>query len=272
MNTMAHPIFSSGIDAANSTDGHNSSKIDTFEANNHGAETTMHCGSTCERMYTLPLSQGFALSTMNVAELADQCVNEINHYQTGVLLSERYYEELLFRAILQGDQDAWKAVEQCLNETVRGWLNRHPKRVEACRLNSEEIYIAQAFVRFHQAAVLQQVEFCKLPSALQYLRVCLNSALLDALRASSRPLETLLSKRKPYYSVMPTRGSEVWQILEKMLLDNREQRLAYLLFHCGLRPKDIVQTFPEEFYDVHEISLLRRTIIERLLNHVDQRM
>jgi len=272
MSTMTHPIFSPGSDRANSSDGHNSSKLDAVQANNHGAETTMPGGSTGERMYALPLSQGFALSTMSIAELADQCINEINHYHRGVLLSDRYCAELFFSAILQGDQDAWKAVQQCLSETVRGWLNVHPKREAACRLDSEEKYITQAFARFHQAAVLQQVEFSRLPSTLQYLRVSLNSALLDALRASSRPLATLLQKLEPCNSVKSTTESEVWEMLEKMPLDNREQRLAYLLFNCGLRPKDIVHTFPEEFNDEREISLLRCTIIERLLDYVDQHM
>jgi hypothetical protein len=266
MSTMTHPIFSPGSDAANS------SKLDAVQANNHGAETTMPGGFTGEQVYALPLTQGFALSTMSIAELADQCMNEINHYQTGVLLSERYSAELLFRAILQGDQDAWKAVQQCLSETVRGWLDRHPKREAACRLDSEETYITQAFARFHLAAVQQQVEFSRLPSALQYLRVSLNGVLLDALRASSRPLATLLPKLEPCNSVKSTTECEVWKMLAEMPLDNREQRLAYLLFHCGLRPKDIVHTFPEKFYDVHEISLLRCTIIQRLLDPVDQHM
>ncbi|HEX6109744.1 MAG TPA: hypothetical protein VFZ02_10075 [Ktedonobacteraceae bacterium] len=267
---MTHSIFSPDSDAANSSDGHNSSKLDYVQTNNHGTEITMPDGSTNERMYALPLSQGFALSTMSIAELADQCMNEINHYHRGVFLSERYFAELLFRAILQGDLDAWKTVQLCLSETVRGWLDGHPKREEACRLDSEENYITQAFARFHQAAVLQQVEYSRLPSAFQYLRVSLNSALLDALRASSRPLATLLPKRKLCNSDMSTTGSEVWEMLEKMPLDNREQRLAFLLFNCGLRPKDIVHTFPEESYNVHEISLLRCTIIERLLDQVDQ--
>jgi len=272
MSTMTHPIISPGSDGANSSDGHNSSKLDAVQANNHGAKTTMPGGSTCERMYALPLSQGFALSNMSIAELAAQCMNEINLYHRGVLLSDSYYAELLFRAILQGDQDAWKAMQQCLSETVRGWLDRHPKREAACRLDSEEKYIAQTFARFHQAAVLQQVEFSRLPSAIQYLRVSLNSALLDKLRASSGPLAILLPKLTPCNSVMSTTGSEVWEMLKKMPLDNREQRLAYLLFNCGLRPKDIVHTFPKEFYDVHEISLLRCTIIGRLLDLVDQHM
>jgi hypothetical protein len=272
MSTMTHSLFSSDGDAANSSDGHNSSKLDVVQTDTHGTEIPMTGGSTGDRNYALPLSEGFAPSTMSIGDLADQCMNEINRYHTGVLLSERYSAELLFRAILQGDQDAWKAVQQCFSETVRGWLNRHPNREAACRLESEETLITQAFARFHQAAVLQQVAFDRLPSVLQYLRVYLNSTLLDALRTSSRSQVTLLPKRKPCNSMMSTTGSEVWEMLEKMLLDNRERRLAYLLFHCGLRPKDIVHSFQEELYDVHEISLLRCAIIERLLEHVDQHL
>jgi hypothetical protein len=269
MSTMPHPLCSPDSDGANSSDGHRSFKLDAVQANNHGVETTMHGGSTGEYVYALPLSQGFAPSTMSIAELADQCMNEINHYHSGVLLSERYCAELLIRAILQRDQDAWKAVQQCLCETVRGWLNRHPKREAACRLDSEDKYIAQAFARFHQAAVLQKIEFSRLSSVLQYLRVSLNSVLLDTLRASSRPLVTLIPKRKPCNSDMSTEESEVWEVLERVLLDIREKRLAFLLFNCGLRPKDIVRTFPEEFHDAREISLLQSTIIGRLLDLVD---
>lgn len=122
MSTMTHSLFSPDSDAANSSDGHNSSKLDVVQTNTHGAEITTAGGSTGDRSYALPQSEGFALSTMSIGELADQCMNEINHYQRGVLFSERYYGELLFRAILQGDQGAWKAVQQCLAETMRGWL------------------------------------------------------------------------------------------------------------------------------------------------------
>ena len=37
-----------------------------------------------------------------------------------------------------------------------GWLRRHPKRDIACRLDSEENYVAQTFERFWQATTLTQ--------------------------------------------------------------------------------------------------------------------
>lgn len=266
---MTHPIFSPDSDAASTSDGHNTSTLNTVLANIHYVETFMNGKSIDEQEHALPQTQGFAPRSMCITELADKCMQEINNYHSGEHLGERYFKELLIRAILQKDQDACKAMHQCLDETVRGWLVHHPNREAACRLDSEENYITLAFARFHQAAIQQQVEL-RLPSALQYLRVSLNSALLDALRTSSMPKATLLPERKSSNPIMSTTRSEFWEMLEKMPLDYREQRLANLLFNCGLGPKDIVNTFPEEFNDVREISLLRCTIIKRLINDVDQ--
>lgn len=57
---------------------------------------------------------------------------------------------------------------------------------------------------------------------------------------------------------------EVWQMLHTLLPDTREQRLAYLLYNCGLRPREIVQLCPQEWSDVQEIYRLRCSIIEHM--------
>ena len=67
-----------------------------------------------------------------------------------------------------------------------------------------------------------------------------------------------------------TDRSEVWEVLQTMLSDEREKRLAYLLFHCGLKPREIVRFCPQEFSDIQEIYRMRRSIMERLLRNADQ--
>ncbi|HEY6409305.1 MAG TPA: hypothetical protein VIY29_17735 [Ktedonobacteraceae bacterium] len=49
----------------------------------------------------------------------------------------------------------------------------------------------------------------------------------------------------------------------------RQQRAAYLLFYCQLKPGEIVHFRPQEFSDVREIYNLRRKIVERLLRNSD---
>lgn len=66
-----------------------------------------------------------------------------------------------------------------------------------------------------------------------------------------------------------TDSSEAWGVLKTILPNVREQRLAYLLFNCGLKPREIVRCCPQEFSDASEIYRLRRTIMERLLRNAD---
>jgi hypothetical protein len=172
---------------------------------------------------------------------------------------------------MQGDREARKWVQQCFGGIVRGWLRHHPQREVACRIESEDHYVAQAFEHFWQTTAFnQRVEFSTLVAALQYLCASLNGAILDTLRAYAR--QSKISRPVPgelHVEDVPSR-SAAWDILKTLLSNPREVRLAYLLFHCGMGPKEIVHVCPQEFDDVREVCGLRHTILERLLCHSDQ--
>lgn len=211
---------------------------------------------------------------LSIESLTAQCSREIDNYCKGEPWTDEYGLELLRRAIVQGDQEAWAGVQHCFNGLVRRWLRRHPKREVACRLESEENYVAQTFERFWQATALtRHVEFITLAAALQYLRASLNGVILDTLRAYARPREVTLPEPgeagEPYMEDVND-SSELWEIIQTMLPDEREQRLAYLLFHCGLKSREIMRFCPQEWGDVREIYRLRRSIMERLLRNADQ--
>ena len=67
-----------------------------------------------------------------------------------------------------------------------------------------------------------------------------------------------------------TNKSDVWEVLQMMLSDEREKRLAFLLFHGGLKPGEIIRFCPQEWDDVREIYRLRRNIMRLLLHNADQ--
>src|SRR5215469_1566648 len=174
--------------------------------------------------------------------LANQCLKELGDYQRGEPCDERYGLELLRRATLEGDPEAWEWVQHCFSDLVRGWLRRHPSRMAALRFESEENYVAFTFGRFWQATTFtQKVEFKSLAAALQYLRTSLHSAILDTSRAYSRPKEVPLPEPgepgEPFREDQAT-SLEAWEILQAMLPDRRERRLAYLLYHCNLKPRE----------------------------------
>ena len=208
---------------------------------------------------------------MSLPLLAAQCLRELDHYRRGEPYTEAYGLELLRRATIQDNQEAWAWVQHCFGEMVRGWLRHHPQRQVAYRLESEENYVAQAFERFWQATAFnQRVEFSTLAAALQYLRASLNGAILDMLRAYVRPREVSLPEPgEPGEPLVENsiENNEIWDITHMILSNPREQRLIYLLFYCGLKPRKIVRFCPQEWSTVQEIYRLRSTIMVRLLRN-----
>ncbi len=180
--------------------------------------------------------------------------------------------ELLRRAIAHGDQEAWAVFQQCLEEAVLTWLHEHPSREAACRGLCEKDLVVQAFERFWQAAGQAQMAFETLAGVLVYLRASLHGAILDILRTLSRPKE--VSRLVPGLVGEPRMedqidNNEIWEALQTLLPSARERRLIYLLYHCGLHPKEILHFYPQEWSDFQEIYRLRRNIVERLLHHAD---
>ncbi|HJT56599.1 MAG TPA: hypothetical protein VJ761_08890 [Ktedonobacteraceae bacterium] len=215
-----------------------------------------------------------ALATMSILELTEHCQREIGIYRKGMPCNEQYIVELLRRATVQHDAEAWLSLQQCLGEIALSWIHGHVYRDAAYRYDTIENYAAQAFERFWMAtAYNQRLEFSSLSAALKYLYISLNSVILDTMRAYSRPRELPLpepgSQAEPAIEDSIDSG-ELWQILRNLFPDRREQRLIHLFFYCGLKPREIVRYCPREFSDVREVYSLRRNIYDQLLRNAHQ--
>ena len=230
--------------------------------------------SFTERLSPVAMRRETPCSALSIPQLASQCMKEVDNYHRGEPYTDVYGIELLHRATVLGDPEAWAWIQHCFSGLVLSWLRRHPYRETACSFENEENYVAQTFERFWQATTLtQKVAFDTLAAALRYLRLSLNGAILNSLRANARLREVPLPEPgepgEPYIEDV-TYTNEVWENIQSMLPDRREQRLAYLLFYCGLKAREIVRYLPQEWSDVHEIYRLRRSITQRLLRNADQ--
>jgi hypothetical protein len=172
--------------------------------------------------------------------------------------------ELLRYASTYDDLESWTAFQQSLEETILTWLHEHPGREAACRLQSERHFVALAFERFWQTVVRRQVACETLAEVLVYLRASLNGAILEALRVSSRP--RAVSERMSAERDLQghPQSLDIWGWFQARPSSEREGRLAYLLYHCGLEPSEIVRYCPQEWSDVREVARLRRIILKRL--------
>ena len=171
--------------------------------------------------------------------------------------------ELLRQASTYGDLQAWTAFQHSLEETVLTWLHEHPGKEAACHLQSEQYFVALAFERLLHATVKGQVACETLSEVLVFLRVSLNGAILETRRVFSQP-----GVDSNLWLVGHDRleGNAIWNRLLSRLPNLREQHLAYLLYHCGLEPAEIVLYWPQEWSDAQEVARLRRSILARLMH------
>ena len=221
-------------------------------------------------------SYKFVLSTLGLISLERRALKEIENYRRGKPSNDQYSLEIFRRAMIDRDDLAWDLMQRCFSPFVRSWLRNHPKRDIAMRFESEENYVAETFKRFWLATRHNPaLEFRTLAAALQYLKASLNGAIIDTLRAYSRQKESPLPEPGGLYPEEVAKnnadeGLELWEIIKGLLPGRRELRLAFLLFHDGLKPREIVRYCPQEFSNVQEVYRLQRNIMDRLRRKLDQ--
>lgn len=214
-----------------------------------------------------------ALSQMPLKTLAALGINELQQRRYKAAFDERYCLEIFRRALVEQTDEAWSVLQQCFSETIRVWIRNHPCSDVAILRDSEENYIAQTFSRFWFAVRDQHLEFATLYAALSYLRATLNGIIIDTLRSHFRSREVPFPE--PGCSQEPMiedtlDGQSIWNSIQSLLPNERERRLAYLLYYCGLKPREIVIRCPGEFDDVKEIYRLSHNIVERLRRNRDR--
>lgn len=171
---------------------------------------------------------------------------------------DRYIVSMFHRALAERDVCAWECVQQALRETMLGWLRSYPTTITAC-INSEDAFVVQAFARLWTITEHQPLEDSS--AVFKYLQASLRAVLIDAERASqSTPLVNGGASNDRRRS---------WKAMCSLCINEREQRLAYLLYHCALTPLDIVRLCPREFSDVQEVKHLRQVILQRCLRDTD---
>jgi len=182
--------------------------------------------------------------------------------------------ELFQRALSQRDDDAWSLLVERYQNLVLAWVRNHARHDLAYRYHNPEYYVALAFERFWQATARNQsLNFTSLEAALSYLKASLNGAILDTLRTYTRPEVPLPEPGCLYPLELACEDTpyeyDLWDTIKNLIPTSRERRVAYLLFHCGLKPREIVQFCADEFPEVREVHRLRRNVVERLLRQAD---
>jgi len=213
------------------------------------------------------------LCEMTLTALTECCIREMSRYRRKEPCDDSYCLEIFRRAVQLRDNDAWIVLQRQFSDNVRLWLGGHSHRELALRYEAEQTYVDDAFRRFWQAVSDQSLTFSTVASALSYLRLCLHCAIMDTLRAFARAnVERMPDYGHPDEPQVEDsyHENELWETIKSILPGEREQRVAYLHFHCNLKPREIIRYCPGEFQCEEEIYRLKRNIMERILRNADK--
>ena len=225
------------------------------------------------------------IQLMTVADLAQRCAQETILYFKDRIHDTRYCFELFRRAICDHDDPAWKAIIIQYKPSVARWVNRwadkHPDFPLA--REEEEDFIDEAFIRFWSHFTPDKFSRSDgLDGILKYLKMCVNSAILDIWRKMRhRQFDQVLEGENEGETSDPSEDSptpeetlqadEIWKLIKVRLKDEKERIVVYASFFLGLSPREILTEYPGMFRDIEEIYQCKANVLARLGRDPDLR-
>jgi len=225
------------------------------------------------------MSHRAELESFPLSGIAQRCAHETDRFFRRQVYDPWFCFELFRRAIVEGCQRAWECVYAQYRAQVASWVKQH----SAYPSSGEEVpyLVNRTFEKMWAALTPDKfAHFPTLPSVLRYMQMCVNSILLDLVRAAGRAgiapeiervdwvgettspaLETLVLDR--------VQAQSLWQEVSTRLKDEKERRVMYGLYVLGLKPRDLYAQYPDLFRDAAEVYRVRENVIARLRRDVE---
>lgn len=209
---------------------------------------------------------------LSLAQLSERCAEQTTLFFQQVEHDTRFCFELFRRALCEQDQAAWSLLVDQYRVLVRGWIRRHPSFPESGE--NDAFFLNRAFERLWSS--IDEAKFKRfddLRAVLRYLQMCINSVIIDHHRATRAvAMQTELSERDSalsnpsieLWALDRVERSRLWSYVQGTAKDRKELVCIHASFVLGLKPKQIMENFAEEFADVNEIYLVKQNVLARL--------
>ena len=224
------------------------------------------------------MSYEMNLQSMPLDDLAQKCAQETIHYFKARIHDTSYCFELFRRAVTERSELAWNAIIVQYKPLVARWVNRQADKHPDFPLAREEEqdFVDEAFIRFWHYFTSEKFHNSKgLDGILKYLKMCVNSAVLDILRKvqhvqfEQKPEDDEEDDETSHGETGTTpedglQNDEVWNAIKTRLKDEKERTVIYASFFLALSPRDILAEFPGVFRNIEEIYQCKANVLARL--------
>lgn len=190
-----------------------------------------------------------------------------------------YCFELFCRAFDQGDNAAWEIIQELYQRLMHHWLQTAVS--DPLPANEAGELVQAALCRFwrllkqHPEPVRQR--FPHAGALLCYLRRCVQTAAIDHQR--QRQKRQLLQERLCKFATQDVVNQiEAWEPIDEKQLqlqaigqyiaqkvhDPHEKQLLYLSYTLGLKAREIVAHYPQQFASVKEVKRVKERVLKRM--------
>jgi DNA-directed RNA polymerase specialized sigma24 family protein len=214
------------------------------------------------------------LHSLSLSSIAHRCTNETERYFARQGNDPRYCFELFRRAILHRDELAWKYLYGQYAPLIAVWVRRHP----AFSSTGEEAedFVDLTLVRIWTALTPDKfAHFSNLASVLSYLKRCVNSVIVDAVRANERAgidaqAEAVDDEGQPgnqaveELALTRMQRQALWREIDARLHNEKERLVVYNSFVLALKPRQVYARHQDKFRDVNEVHRIKENVLARL--------
>jgi hypothetical protein len=219
------------------------------------------------------------LQFLTVHDLAYRCAEETREFLQRKTFESLYCFELFRRAICDRDNDAWSTICEQYRPIMADWWVKPRLKLTSGDGDAEMVVnkiIYRTYQKFWNALDAQKFRnFQNLKSLLAYLKMCVNSVIVDegrSARPRSRDLDleewrNIIKDPGPAPEQMVIgyeRRQKFWGIVLGRLHDEKERLVIDESFVLGLKPREIYNKYPQKFTDVDEVYKIKQNILARL--------
>ena len=211
---------------------------------------------------------------VSLADLTQQCAQETDRFFHGEEYDPQHCFELFRLAIVEGEQFAWEAIYTQYKPLVGRWIQQH----SGFETSGEEIqyFINRSFEKIWGALSPEKFrQFPDLGYLLRYLKMCVHSVITDYNRLHELAMEIPLIERSSIeiadqhqaledWTLDRMQRMRFWEALNQRLNDEKERQVIYGSFMLALKPRELIDVFPNLFADVDEVYRIKQNILARL--------
>jgi hypothetical protein len=225
----------------------------------------------------MPIEQ--SAEYLTIKELGAHCQREIENFRRTGLCDDQFALEVFRRAVLAEHEttrdDAWSIIFHLFAPLVLSWISQDPRSPVLLHEDiGKDSLINAIFAKMaltFQRAPGKIVQFSTLSALLKYLKLTSHTIIADEVRARKQkfPIADIaeaddLSVGDITDNVALDEHTRIfWRVVEEETFDN-ELLYLKLTFLDGMKPAEIVASYPQEFPEVEEVYRIRRNVVERL--------